>query len=518
MPVNAIQQHKTVADPIAPYESMLPIWRRNRAICGGERFAKEYDNLLDVRRFQNLLVPFSTNMSQEQFNFFKAEAELPGITSEYAKMIVGGLLRKKPQLSLPEGIPEEAMNWLINDFGIDGTSLSIFLDGVLWEEMQTSRCWIQVDYPTVENMDNMTKEDFAELRPYPIKWNAESVVNWSTARDSKGRTMLSRVIIRTYEEEFRTNEFHADLIDTVYVHELVDGLYQIRKFQSAAPSTVEVVNGQKQTKYEQQGNTFELVSVNDTILVNGKRLDFIPIWPANGNIEVVEPILTPIIDKEVALYNKISRRNHLLYGASTYTPWISSDMSEEDFGEIVDKGLGTWIRLRQGDAIGVLATPSEPLADMEKSIASAIEEMARLGIRMLSPEVEQSGVALQLRNASQTAKLGTLNMRISTVFQDILAFMLNWRYGLELRAEDINFSLSDDFSPVPLGEGWLRLVTEWYEGGLIPRSVWLNLLKQNDIIPPEYDDDFGKQEISEDEMIISRAEQNAQDMALNSNY
>jgi hypothetical protein len=58
--------------------------------------------------------------------------------------------------------------------------------------------------------------------------------------------------------------------------------------------------------------------------------------------------------------------------------------------------------------------------------------------------------------------------------------------------------LSPDFDPLPLGEGWLRLATEWYENTLIPRSVWLQMLKHNDIIPPDYDDEVGRAEIAED--------------------
>jgi len=75
-------------------------------------------------------------------------------------------------------------------------------------------------------------------------------------------------------------------------------------------------------------------------------------------------------------------------------------------------------------------------------------------------------------------------MKISSVLSEIIAFMINWRYGLDLKASDVVFNLSSDFTPTPTGEGWLRLATEWYEGGLIPRSVWLQLLKQNDILSP----------------------------------
>lgn len=41
-----------------------------------ERFVKDYDNIIDVASFSNLLIPFSPSMTQTQYNFYKAEAEL----------------------------------------------------------------------------------------------------------------------------------------------------------------------------------------------------------------------------------------------------------------------------------------------------------------------------------------------------------------------------------------------------------------------------------------------------------
>jgi hypothetical protein len=95
----------------------------------------------------------------------------------------------------------------------------------------------------------------------------------------------------------------------------------------------------------------------------------------------------------------------------------------------------------------------------------------------------------------------------------VMVFMLNWRYDLELKVSDIEFSLSADFDPVPIGADWLRLATEWYQQGLIPRSIWLVLLKQNDMIPPDYDDEAALQEIAADTTIVPPGdEQNAQNI------
>ena len=200
----------------------------------------------------------------------------------------------------------------------------------------------------------------------------------------------------------------------------------------------------------------------------------------------------------------MSRRNHLLYGAATYTPIISSDMSDSDFDKVVESGLGTWLKLQQGDTADVLQTPSAALKDYKEAIADTLAELAKLGIRILAPESEQSGVALELRNAAQTAQLGTLNVKVSNTLADVMCFMLNWRYRRGITRADIKFSLSEDFNPVPLGADWLRLATEWYQDGLIPRSAWLLILKTNDMLQPDYNDEEGKLEINGDEMLLPK--------------
>jgi hypothetical protein len=500
---------KTVADPCAAYESVLPLWQRSRAACSGERYVKSLDGLIGLN---NLLLPFSPSMSQEQYTFFRNEAEWPGVTTLFAKTIVGGLLRKQPVLTLPEGVPQEAQDWILNQFAQDDAPLTSFMDAALWEELQ-AKAWVFVDYPQISEADlaNMTAEEMLAYKPYPVLQAAESVINWKESTNAAGKKMLSKILVRGMRESFEENEFHPTFVESVWVHELdTTGHYQIRVFEKKSPTgDVPVISGQRVTSVRDKGVLFVETDSIVTPMMNGERLSFIPAWPLNGVIGVSDPMLAAFIDKEVALYNKISRRNHLLLGAATYTPVISSDMSDKSFDEIVNKGLGSWIKVGENDKVSVLDTPTAALIDMDRAIASGFEELAKMGIRMLTPEVEQSGIALQLRNASQTAQLSSLNMKSSNTLRQVIVTMLNWRYGLELSTEDVTFTLSSDFLASQSGPDWLRLATEWYETGKIPRSAWLHLLKQNDMLSPDYDDEEGQQEITEDLDLINGRENTA---------
>lgn len=516
--INAAQQGRTVADPNPKYQSLRPLWDRGRAILNGQRYVKDLDGIVDTYSFSNILLPFSPSMTQQQYQFYKAEAEFPGITSQYARTIVGGLLRKPPTLELPEDAPKDAWHWLMHQFTKDDQAMLHFLDEALWEEMQTSRAWVYVDHPSVPEDSDLTEEEKEAIKPYPVMWKAESVVNWKMGVNPRTKqSQLTRVIVRNFVPDYTLNEFHPLYLDTIWVHEIgEDGYYQIRWFQKPyQDQSIPVINGVVQQFYQvgaqatinNSGNGgFLEQQIITNITQNGKRLSFIPAWPLNGQVDIMEPMLTPLIDREIGLYNKISRRNHLLYGAATYTPVIMSDMTDDEFQQVVDSGLGSWIKIRRDDDIKALETPTAALQDMDRAITQTIEEMARMGIRLLSPENEQSGVALEIRNAAQTAQLGTLNAKISTTLSQVICLMINWRYNTNYTVHDIKFCLSTDFNPAPLGADYLRLVSEWYQAGIIPRTVFLDICKKNDIIAPDYDDGSGKEEIEQDGMIITDRE------------
>lgn len=506
-------RQKTVGDPNTQYESLRPIYVRNRAALSGQRYIKQIDRRPS---YDNILIPFSPTMSQAQYDVYKAEAEWPSFSEQYARTLVGGLLRKPPQLTLPDGVPEEAMDWIMSDFSQENGSLISFLDGALWEELNTSRAFVCVNYP-VTNPDEFTPE---ELQPYPVLLSGESIINYATSINPRSNKLeISRLIVRMFREvPSETNPYHPDYIDTTWVHELDDqGYYQIIIFEQSkeASAGTEVISGRIQQNYGAgSGGTnvaggWTEVERETSILRNGERLDYIPIFPLNGSIEAQEPMLSNLINREIGLYNKISRRNHLLYGAAAYTPVIfGENLSDEQQDDIVAAGLGSWIFLGENDKVDIMSAPTDALQDLDRAIDSTVQDMARLGMRILAPETnsDQSGVALEIRNAAQTSQLATMNAKVSETVRSVIRLMVNWRYNTDFLDADFEFTLSDDFSPVPIGADWLRLVSEWYESGIISKSAFLNIAKGNDILPADYDDDEAMEEIEQDPNVVGMRE------------
>lgn len=516
--INISTEHtkNSVGTPSHEYNSMRDIWAKSRAIVRGQEATKAHDEFVndvdEKGNTRNLLLPFSPTMDQAQYDFYKDEAELPGITSQYAKSMVGALLRKESTFEvdgqLDESTKEEVNDWIPNRFTSDNQSLFHFLDNALWEEMQTSGTWVYIDVPDIddETYELLTEEQKEYVKPYPVLTPAEQVINVIMGEHPITRmpTMV-RYVTRFFANVYKPdNPWHPVLVDTVRDHYLDEaGMLQIDEYQKESKSPAKASGGKienQNLKPDAQG-----LDEHGFVLKNqfqpkkfGERLTMIPAWPLDGEYQIEEPILLTFVNREIGLYNKVSRRNHLMYGAATYTPVVISDMDEDKQNAIVQSGLGTWLFLELGATIDTLAPPTDALSDMKDAIEQTMEELARLGIRMLAPETSESGVALELRNSSQTASLGTLNMKVSKTLRTVIAFMINWRFNTEITANDVNFTMSSDFSPQAQGEMAMRLVTEWYQAGLIPRSVFIEHAKQNDFLPGDYDDEEGQEDLEKD--------------------
>jgi len=495
-----------VETPSASYMSMKPLWKKARAVLQGEAHSKAHDEYVE-RDYSNLLLPFSPSMTQQQYDFYKSEAELPGLTTQYARVLISALLRKQSQLTLPEELGEDAYNWITKDMTLDGASLFNFLDSAIWEELQTSRAWVYIDRPTVSDneLEMMSPEERMTISPYPVLIKAENVINVQIKTHPVTRIKtLTRWVTRYITEEYdNDNPWHPNYIDTVCDHYLDEGGMLVLDYyrKESGSHQVSAINGVIEQEYEDSADGGFVLYDTVYPMKFGQRLQRIPAFPLNGQIEPIEPVLMPLIDREVSLYNKVSRRNHLLYGAATYTPVVQSDMTDEEFEELVNAGLGTWLRVRKDESITVLETPTGALADMDRAIEATVAEMAKMGIRMLSPEQAASGVALEIRNASQTAQLGTMNAKISSSMQEILAFMINWKYDTDYTGNDIQFQLSSDFAATVGGEGAMRLVSEWYQSGIISRETWVNIAKYNDFLPADYNDDEAIESIQTDPLV-----------------
>ena len=506
---------KGVGTPSDQYNSMRDLWSVCRAIVRGEEAVKAHDKRvyqtgLSGKR-NNILIPFSRTMTQAQYEFYKEEAELPGITGQYVRTMIGALLRKESILNFSDEFfndeeKEELLDWIKYKFTSDNKSLFHFLDSALWEEFQTSATWIQVELPAVsdEEYEKFSDEQKMNFKPYPVIIPAEQVINVQIGPHPITREYVTtRFITRQLEPRSDDNPWHPDLITTVRDHYLDKEGYLVVDVYEMLDPTESVTHTSGKTTADSlrhdvatpDHQNFDKV---DTFYPKkyGERLSMIPVWPLNGDSSWEEPLMMNFINREKGLYNKVSRRNHLLYGTATYTPIIKGIMDEADQSKLISAGLGSYWFVDSEVEIETLQVPTDALSDYQTAIESAVEEIGKLGIRMLSPETNQSGVALEIRNAAQTASLGTLNAKVSSTIEKVIRFMIEWDTNIPVPSNAVEFTMSSDFSPQAQGGEAMSLISEWYQLGLIPRSLFIETAKKNDYISSDYNDDLGQEELT----------------------
>ena len=477
------------------YTELAPIWGRNSACLEGQAAAKAHDKTLTHDQ-STLLVPFSTRMQQDQWDFYLHEAELPGIAEQFARTVRGGMLRKPVVIDPPEGADDTLEPWLRTRPGVAGEDLLAFLHAALWEELKTSRAWIYVNHP-----GDRDEPDGGPPAPYMELVKALELTDWhSGVHPLTGQTaLLSATVCKTVRIG-TDNDGRPVHRDRMYVHELdSQGYYRVRVFQRSTTGALPGVDIPGLVGF----GDFEIVSTQTDITnAEGERLREIPLFPLNGLYDPLQPVFETFCNREIALYNKQSRKNHLLYGTATYTPVLKTDGDDSQaIRSLRTSGLGSLITIGQDDDLDVLQIDPAALDAWGTEIEAVIGQLAKMGVRMLAKEMDESGVAIELRNAGQTSQLAALSRAISQMLQRIFTFMARWRYGSDL--EPVKASLSPDLTSSGLGADEMRLLTEWYMAGVLDRPTWIAMAKANDFLPADYNDEGADQRIADDGVLTA---------------
>ena len=486
----------------ARYEELVPVWEKMEAVLSGEAAAKGYDK--DLRRDNtNLLVPFSVNMERDQWALYLHEAELPGIAEQFARTVRGGMLRKPVVIEPADDSPNTLEPWLRTRPGAGGEDLLAFLTAALWEEIKTSRAWIYVNHP---GMNGVEEPDGGPPAPYMELVKARELLDWRTGMhpNTGQNALLSATVSKVVRIE-NDGSGNPQFVDRVWVHDLdAEGYYRLRIYEKRRSRTIDAMdpNRRRRNSFVYQildFGSYDLVDEQTNITdADGARLREIPLFPLNGLYDPLQPVFETFCNREIHLYNKQSRKNHLLYGTATYTLVAKTD-DDDVISRLQSAGLGSILQIGQNDDLDPLQIDPTALDAWASEIEAVIGQLAKMGVRMLAKEMDESGVAIELRNAGQTSQLAALSRAISQMLQRIFTFMAAWRYGSEVGT--VKASLSPDLTSSGLGADEMRLVTEWYMAGAVKRETWISMAKANDFLPADYDDSDAAEKITADAVL-----------------
>ena len=448
-----------VAKAHEEYFAYAPLWLRYRACLGGQEAVKLHDRLYpDIR----ILQLYRRGISTEDQRFYASRAYWPAIVSTYAQVLERALLRSAPLIQLPPALEPER-EWLEQQIGENGESLADFLSKMISSELTSSRAWVRT------SLAEGGEYPFAEVIP------AERVIDWRTAMVD-GRERLVQVRIVRTVSEFNFETFDEEFEDVIEVHELVEGRYQIRVYRGATSTTTAGLNS----------SSYQLSETLTNISGQSGPIDFLPIFPVNGSIDPVQPLLSHLCNIEIDTYNLSTRLENLFSAASMPTVVVKDSnlatQTSRDDQIALERGYGSFVYVNSEASVEFLAAPVDAISHFQAEIQSKYELLAKLGIRMLSSEggTNQSGDALRIRNNFSQITLSYLSMLFSRATKRLITELMAWR-GLSFDPNDIDVTLSSSMSR-DLEIETLAFIRDLAEQGSISDEALDRLLKDANLI------------------------------------
>lgn len=442
-------QDITVKHP--SYISFAPSWELMRDAAAGED---------DVKRKGVRYLPMKTGTAQidepsEQkrvYDLYMTRAEFPEVTAPTIRGAVGVMLAKPAKIELPA-----KMEHLRERATLDGLTLDALHRRMGMEVMTTGRYGL---------LPALTPDGV----PYLSGYVAESIINWDTTGGVPDYVVLDESgPVRDRE----TGEWET--ITRLRECIAYDGSYRAREW-------VQNTNAGGWTVGEEVGASTP----------KGKPLDFLP-FVFVGSLD-----LTPDPD-DVPLYGlaKLAIRIYRLDADFSFSLHMTSEPTPVAIGFDDPKGaireglapstLGSsvlWILPKGGDA-KYLEFSGPGLEKQAEAIQEALTRAAQFGAQVIqSGQSSESGEALKLRAASQTATLTTIAQTTAAGLERALRNVAIW---IGEDPESVKVTPNLDFFDHSIGAQEIQaLVAAWQAGAISHRSLF-DKLQQGGIISEDRD-------------------------------
>ena len=175
------------------YKSMSDQWVKCRAVSAGQKA---------VHAAGELFLPKLKDQTAEDYKSYKLRASFFNASFRTISALSGLIFRKPPVVDVPKSIEP-----MLEDITMSGIDFQIFAQQTAIEILTTGRMGVLVDFPS-QSTEGMTQADAEaqKIRPTMQKYQAESIINWKTARMGN-ETALSMIVLREDATLPSDNEF-----------------------------------------------------------------------------------------------------------------------------------------------------------------------------------------------------------------------------------------------------------------------------------------------------------------------
>lgn len=332
-------------------------------------------------------------LRNKSYNAYKARAEFPEITAPTIRGAVGVMLAKPAQIDLPE-----SMEHLRERATLDGQTLDGLHRRIATEIMTTGRYGL---------MPGMTPNGV----PYLAGYIAESITNWD---DPAGRLDY---LVLDETGPVRDRETGEWKTITRYREIVADGPHYTARIWTRA------------------GNSWSVEDEPPALTPRGEALGDIPFVFVGTNDLTPSPDDVPLYGLAklaVRVYQLDADFRTTIHMTSEPTPWANGFGEDMDGAAPLDqapKSIGSaviWL-LPPSATPGLLEFTGAGAAAQAAAIADALDRAASFGAQIIETgQAAESGEALRLRAASQTATLTTIALNTAAGLERALRHIAVW--------------------------------------------------------------------------------------------
>jgi hypothetical protein len=420
----------------------------------------------------------------KEYEVYRARASFFNATARTADGFVGLLFRREPTFKQPDNASgvSRAIEEFIEDADMLGTPLVAYAKNLTTEVIAVGRAGTLVDW-----------EGEAERRAYAVRYRAEDIINWQTARVN-GRNTLTLVVLREQIQSFEPNvqsgkvdEFEPEVVEQLRVLRLAPVQSPESKVQGEWQYVVEIWR-LKQDGKRRRKVAWEMVE-SRTPLRLGKPLPLIPFvfhGPRHSLPAVDKLPLADIIAVNLDHYRLDADYKHGLHYTALPTAWVAGF----DKGSELRIGSSTaWVAESQGAMAGFLEFTGQGLTTFERAMDRDERLMAVLGTRMLEAQkrVGETAEAIELRQSGETSVLTTISQSVGESLTQVLRWVYWWN-STEESPEDIGeglvlVKLNEDFSTKGMSSEELTAVVAAWQAGAISQETMFGLFRKGEVIP-----------------------------------
>lgn len=387
------------------YAEMIAAWIKMRHCYSGEDAVKMAGQIyLAPTPGQNLDGMELGGYGRANYDAYKMRAVYPAYVGEAVKAMIGVMHHKPPVIEVPN-----VMKPLLERATLQGESAPLLLRRINEQQLITGRIGLMLD---------LASNDGAAALPYIATYDAEHILNWDDgSRDALPLQTLNLVVLNETESEMSA-DFEWQTVEKFRVLVLGD------------PATNEAAGIYRQGLFRDKTafNVSELLEPS----IRGKVLSQLPFVFVNSTDLLPEPINPPLLQLAnlcLTIYRGEAdyRQNLFLQSQDTFVT-VGAVQSSDDKAPVWRLGAGGAVNLPIGGDARFEGVTSDGLPEQRQSLENDRQRASSMGAQLLdtTSRSKESGEALKVRVAAQTATLNQVALAGAEGLQSILRIAAEW--------------------------------------------------------------------------------------------